>query len=426
MAFTLNYVPHGGQRRIHRDRSIRFRTICCGRRWGKTKFAAAELLDTAGLNGGLYAWIAPTYFICERGIKAIREIGGELVKFAGQNPVRATFVGAGGPVEILFLSADNPDTIIGDGYDGIVVDEAARIPKTVWDVNIRPSLGDKRGWAILISTPRGRNWFFDTYTRGQSGDEPLYRSYTFSSRDNPYFSEEEWIEMKRTMPEDVFRQEMEAQFLEDSAGVFRNVDACTFQGEGRRSGDSVTGLDLAKHHDFTVQIDMDRVTGVCYGFDRFNQLSWPVQKDRIWNHWKSAGGLLVMDATGVGDPIYDDLVQVIPSIEPVKLTNASKAQLIQRLACSIEQREISWPAEWTVLTNELKRYEYEMSEKGVVTYNAPSGFFDDCVIALALANSARQQYLFSGTIKTFASPAQGLGGAGPRSRLRTSGRTLRC
>ena len=75
----------------------------------------------------------------------------------------------------------------------------------------------------------------------------------------------------------------------------------------------------------------------------------------------------MLDATGIGDPIYDDLRHVIPRIEPVKLTNVSKAQLIQRLVVAVEQRQIGWPAAWTVLTDELKRYEYQITPSGNIT-----------------------------------------------------------
>ena len=149
MDIPFGYVPHASQRKIHHDRGIRFRAVCCGRRWGKTRFAAAELLDVAGARGGLYAWIAPTYYIAERGETAVKLIGGDTVQFRGQNPVRAMMKGIGVEAEIRFLSADNPDTILGDGFDGVIVDEAARIERSVWEMNIRPALADKQGWAVL-------------------------------------------------------------------------------------------------------------------------------------------------------------------------------------------------------------------------------------------------------------------------------------
>jgi hypothetical protein len=316
MGIDLNYKPHATQLPIHHDRCYRFRAVCCGRRWGKTRFAAAELLDLAGERGGLYAWIAPTYYIAERGQTALALIGGEFVRFRGQNPVRANFTGEGGPVEILFLSADNPDTILGDGFDGVILDEAARIERSVWEMNIRPALSDKQGWAVLISTPRARNWFFDFHSRGRDPRETLYRSYSFTRLDNPTFPREEWEEAKRTTPQDIFRQEYEAQFLEDSAGVFRNIEACLIPHSPNNPilplGDVSIGCDLAKHTDWTVLIAMDRTTGACVDMDRFQRLDWPIQKERILAFCQKWRGLLVMDATGAGDPIYDDLATVWP------------------------------------------------------------------------------------------------------------------
>ena len=78
-----------------------------------------------------------------------------------------------------------------------------------------------------------------------------------------------------------------------------------------------------------------------------------------------------MDATDIGDPVYDDLRRVLPRIEPVKLTNLSRAQLIQRLVVAIEQRQIDWPLSWSVVTDVLKRYEYEITPNGSITYTHP-------------------------------------------------------
>ncbi len=401
MDIPVRYVPHAGQRKIHHDRGFRFRAVCCGRRWGKTRFAAAELLDVAGQRGGLFAWIAPTYYIAERGEAAVKLIGGEFVQFRGQNPVRATLRGLGFEAEIRFLSADNPDTILGDGFDGVIVDEAARLEKSVWDQNIRPALADKQGWAVLISTPRARNWFFDFHSRGLDPSEKLYRSYSFSSLDNPYFPREEFEEARRTTPQDIFKQEYEAQFLEDSAGVFRNIEACLTPTTALPTGDIAIGCDIAKHTDWTVLIAMDRKTGACLDFERFNHLDWPIQKERMLAFCRKWRGLLVMDATGAGDPIYDDLVRVWPRIEPVKFTNQTKTELIQRLIVATEQRQVSWPAAWDVLTNEMKRYEYAVTTNGAITYSAPNGFHDDCVIAFALANKARYAFSPNLTVAVF-------------------------
>jgi hypothetical protein len=149
--------------------------------------------------------------------------------------------------------------------------------------------------------------------------------------------------------------------------------------------------------------------------DRFNMLDWPIQKERIVGFARKWGGRVILDATGVGDPIYDDLKRVLPDIEGFKLTAVSKTELVQRLIVAIEQRQVCWPGtarvqgsgfgvqgstsdridridrigDWEILTNEMKRYEYEIRPLGGITYGAPSGYHDDCVMALALANHGR-------------------------------------
>ena len=100
-------------------------------------------------------------------------------------------------------------------------------------------------------------------------------------------------------------------------------------------------------------------------------------------------GRVILDATGAGDPIYDDLVRRYSNIEPFKFSSTSKAELVQRLIVAVEQQKVTWPAEWQVLTHEMQRYEYEISPRGHISYSAPSGFHDDCVMALALANHRR-------------------------------------
>lgn len=415
MGIALAYVPHRTQGIIHHDRRYRFRAVCCGRRWGKTRFAAAELLDIAGERGGLYAWVAPTYYIAERGQKALALIGGSFVQFRGQNPVRAHFTGEGGPVEILFLSADNPDTILGDGFDGVIVDEAARLEKAVWDQNIRPALADKQGWAVLISTPRARNWFFDFHTRGRDPKETLYRSYSFTSLDNPHFPPEEWEEAKRTTPSDIFHQEYEAQFLEDSAGVFRNIEDLITPAYTAPLHEVVLGVDLAKHNDFTVLLPMDRGTGAVVGFERFNKLEWPLTKERIVQTARKYDALVALDSTGIGDVIYDDLKRELSAIAPYRFTSRSKTELIQRLIVATEQRRISWPAELSELTNEMKRFEYAVTPKGEISYDAPSGYHDDTVIALALANLHRWP-TNSGPIVASTLPRRAAPAAIPRRR----------
>ena len=406
----IDYTAHAAQREIHAARDARFRTVCTGRRFGKTRCMAAEILYCGGIRkGGDYGWVAPTYGVAERGVEAFRTIAADSVRVVGHMPTRVEFAFNAGPCRVWFLSADNPDSIRGFGFNGIVVDEAAVVPVDVWNYALRPTLAQTLGWAVFISTPAGRNWFYDMFTRGVEKQEG-FKSFTFGSNMSPYFPAKEWEEAKATLPEDVFRQEYMAEFLEDSAGVFRGVSGClvphdpAFVARLRVSGDRVViGVDVAKHSDWTVCVALDPATGRCLEMERFNMLDWPVQRARITGFVRSWGpeARLVMDATGVGDPIYDDLSRELPSIEPFRFTAPSKRELVQGLMVAVEKRAVTWPGgdgglrteaggqrsrgDWEVLTAEMKRYEYRVGPMGQVSYDAPSGYHDDCVMALALA-----------------------------------------
>jgi hypothetical protein len=380
----IRFTPHEAQARIMASKA-RFRAVCCGRRWGKTLCFAAELLRKAGETRGDYGWIGPWYQTTERGVDALQSIAGtDAVTFHGQGPRCAHVLGGS---RIYYLSADRPDIIRGFGFRGVVVDEAPYIDIDAWQKAIRPTLSDHEGWAALVGTPKGRNWFHDIFTRGTSA-EPGFESFVFPSATNPHFPAGEIEEARNTLPADVFRQEYMAEFLEDSAGVFRGVDACLLLETGTtylRSGSHTIGVDLAKHVDWTVALAVDNRTRVAFAMDRFNRLDWPVQKERLADFQRQHGGKMYVDSTGVGDPVYDELRNMKLPVEGVRIGSEIKTQLIQGLMVAVEQRNIRWPAAWTVLTDEMKRYEYEYSPGGHLSYSAPSGYHDDCVMALALA-----------------------------------------
>lgn len=110
MAITLNYQPHPAQLEIHRARGVRFRSVCTGRRFGKTLCLAAELLDRGGCEcAGDYGWVAPTYNVAERGIEAFKTIADEFIQVCGRAPSRVEFAGPAGPVTPSFQGGGQLD-----------------------------------------------------------------------------------------------------------------------------------------------------------------------------------------------------------------------------------------------------------------------------------------------------------------------------
>jgi phage FluMu gp28-like protein len=287
--------------------------------------------------------------------------------------------------EVWFRSCDNPDSLRSEGLDILWMDEGGQIKEDAWTMALRPALMDKKGKAFFTGTPKGKNWYFQLWTRGQDKDQTDYESWAFPSTGNPYIDPSEVADFARDMPEMAYKQEILAEFVDDVGSVFRKVDGCIagkYEPYSRFKA-YYMGVDLAKHMDFTVLCVLDNDGHLC-AFDRFNQLDWVFQRKRIINLAHKYPCRILMDSTGVGDPVFDELKRSGLTVSGYKFTNASKKELIENLSIRIENREISYPNE-PVLMNELKLFGYTVSPSGIISYGAPEGYHDDCVIALALA-----------------------------------------
>ena len=102
------------------------------------------------------------------------------------------------------------------------MDECAFMQREAWTEAIRPALSDRQGKVLFISTPKGRNWLWEIYQRGVSGEEG-WQSWTFPTANNPFIAKEEIEAAKWDLPEMIFRQEYLAEFIDDAGGVFRRV-----------------------------------------------------------------------------------------------------------------------------------------------------------------------------------------------------------
>jgi hypothetical protein len=373
---------HPGQTAIRRS-PARFKVLACGRRWGKTRLGAALCLET-GLAGGAAWWVAPSYKVAAVGWRQIKGLAAQVPGAVVREGDRKADLPGGGWIQV--RSADFPDSLRGEGLDRVVLDECAFVAEGAWSESIRPALSDRKGDALLISTPKGRNWFWRLWTKGQGvGGE--WASWRFPSVSNPHLDPAEVEAARLDLPERVYQQEYRAEFLEESGGVFRRVPEAIDRGRSANevigNGRPVTlGVDLARVEDFTVLCGVDDAGRQVY-FERFNQISWERQIAAIADAAKCLGARVVVDSTGVGDPIYERLTGLC-DVLPFKFTAQSKEQAIDRLAMKLERGELRLldvPAQ----ENELLAYQYELTPTRHVRMNAPAGMHDDTVIALALA-----------------------------------------
>jgi hypothetical protein len=286
---------------------------------------------------------------------------------------------------VWFKSADNPDSLRSQGVKVLWVDEGAQISEEAWTLALRPALIDKKGIAFFTGTPRGHNWYFRLWTRGQDPSQTDYKSWSFSSASNPYLDPAEIASFVRDMPEMAYRQEVMGQFLEDVGSVFRGVDRIV-QGSFQpfeQHKQYVMGVDLAKLVDFTVLCVLDMDGHLC-AFDRFGEIDWIFQRKRIVQLAQRYDARMLVDVNNVGGPVCDELHRENVRIDRYKFTSGTKKDVIENLSIMIENGKLTIP-QVPELINELKLFGYKTSSSGNVQYGAPEGYHDDCVVALALA-----------------------------------------
>ncbi len=285
-----------------------------------------------------------------------------------------------------FKSAEIPENLRGFGIDFLVVDEAAFLPRHLWEEVLRPALSDREGRALFIGTPKGKNWFFHLFARGRDERQANWESFTFPTGDNPFINPEEIDDARRSLPEAVFAQEYLARFVEDGAGVFTGVgDIITARLADPIVGARYTaGLDIGRHRDYTVLTILDSSGSLVY-LDRFSRTSWGVMKRRTASALKRYNRAPAwVDSTGVGDPILEDLIRMGAACRGYRFTNETKAALVENLILMIDEKRIAIPPVQE-LVDELLIFEARNLPGGSVAYGAPAGYHDDCVISLALA-----------------------------------------
>lgn len=184
--------------------------------WGKTRLGVLVCLETA-LRGGRAWWVAPSYKLAAVGWRGVTLLARQIPGADVRQSDRLVQLSTGGTVQV--RSADDPQSLRGEGLDFVVLDECAYMKPEAWTEALRPALSDRKGGALFISTPRGLNWFRDLWLLGQLPDQSEWRSWSFKTVDNPFIDPAEIEAARAILPSRVFRQEYEADFMEDAPGA---------------------------------------------------------------------------------------------------------------------------------------------------------------------------------------------------------------
>jgi hypothetical protein len=367
-------VLHAGQLKVLSE-SKRFNVLECGRRFGKTHLGIQLAVDRA-IDGAEVGWFAPTYRYLADPFRDVQRSLHPAITKMDRVERRIELVTNG---SIDFWSLDSVDAGRGRRYDRVIIDEAAIVRDLgpAWQETIRATLADKKGDAWFLGTPKGRNFFHRCFEKGQMGDGD-WASWRLPTTTNPLIDDEEIEAARKELPESVFKQEFLGIPSDDGGNPFGldAIERCI--GQMSTEDPIAYGVDLAKSVDWTVVIGLDS-DGHVSRLERW-QSNWADTTDRVESIVGDCATLV--DSTGVGDPIVEDLQRRKPRIEGFKFSSHSKQQILEGLASAFSQQRIRIPEGW--LRIECETFEYSYTKTGV-RYEAPSGLHDDGVCALALA-----------------------------------------
>lgn len=300
-----------------------------------------------------------------------------------------------------FVGSEDPDKHRGVGVIDVVFDEYAEQKETIWTAIFQPILQENGGTATFIFTPKGKNHAWKLLNLARDSKDWFVQQ--LGVKDTDIFSEEALQEIRRTTPQALYQQEYEISFVDNAGQYFRRIRDNVYEPKDETTkGDFQIGVDLAKYQDWTVITPFNLNNFKVYPQDRFNQIDWNLQRARVqvaYMKFTDGEKAVCIDATGVGDPVVEDLKKVInipevPFNYAFKFTSQSRPEALKHLAILLEQDKIKIPNDEGLIT-ELEAFRYELVESGTLKIKVPDGMTDDRVMSLALAvygQSEKQNY----------------------------------
>jgi hypothetical protein len=390
MLITL-IKPHDRQKEIVDaclDPNIFFIVCVIGRQFGKTTISENMAIFWAiNQPSSTVYWVSPTDSQSQKVYKdiinAIFESG--IVK-SKKMPKGDTEIVFKNGSKILFRSAQSEDNLRGQSVDYMILDEAAFIKRTTIETILMPMLAIRGKKCLFISTPKGKNYLHDYFLNGKS--KPNWKSLRFSTYDSPFASPEIIQMFRDTLPEKIFKQEVEAEFV-DSSSVFNNLTELMVLPQilGPESGKSYwAGIDIGLINDPTVLTVIDD-NGDLVKYYRWTDVESPelidkiVEINKIWNFNK-----ISIEDNNQGLVIYQSLKRRMSNIEPFNTNSKTKPEIINNLIHLFNMKSIKLVND-EYLRIELEAFIFKQNDVGSIKFMADSGFHDDLVMSLAIGRN---------------------------------------
>ena len=383
MATIKGYTPHLKQKEIHNsiiNEGYKYYILNIGRQFGKTMLGINQMLYWAINHKGCnIAWVTPIY-------KQSKKVFDEMEKVTKSSGLfeynRSDLTISGFNSQIQFFSGERPDNIRGNTFDYLIVDEMAFTRPELWSEVLSATVLVKGKKVIFISTPKGKNHFYQLSL--QPNYDNRYKYFHYSSYDNPMIDAEDLEERKRSLPKHIFEQEYLAKFIDNASGLFKNVDSCIIK-PAERTQKLFGGLDIGRADDYTVLTILNKNYQMVY-VQRWRQQEWSKIIDEVATKIREYNAEIFVEVNNQGDVFFEMLQnKVYNNVQPYVTTTATKPIMIEDLAVHFENKDIGILNEnW--LVDELNAFTYIYNEKTRrVQYGAPQGVHDDGVMSLALA-----------------------------------------
>ena len=381
---------------------VKHHVICASRQFGKSMLSMNLVMYWAinepTTTGQRILWAAPSYNQSRKVMEELHAaiVDSEIVESANfsSNTIKLKTGST-----IIFRSTERYEFIRGETFTSAILDEFAFMKDGAWKEAIRPTLIVKGRKIIFISTPKGKNEFYNLYQQGLNPDQSNYKAYKSTIYETPFIDPQEIEDAKRTLPPNVFKQEYLAEFLDAGGEVFQNLEGIVSPTWGRPVGKVYCGLDVARAEDYTVATFMDS-QGKVIDIYRENGKDWSTMVAEVLAKIRQYNATTLVETNGSGDPIFEMIKKQWQDTHPFVTTNKSKQEIIEGLILDVNEGNIKIPSKelFPALVFEMGIFTYDYNPKTrSVRYSHPPGQHDDTVLSLAFANYNRKTNKSLGT-----------------------------
>jgi hypothetical protein len=387
---------HPGQQDLLRkiqDPNTDYLLVNIGRQWGKTHFGVTLAILSVAKPNTYVGWVGRVNSTSKIAFDKVLEYLTDSGVISKKNTSTMEIHFTNGS-RMKFFSGERYEFIRGQSIDLIICDEFAMFKPEAWDAAIEPTIIARKGSkVVLLSTPRGKNWYYHLWNRAISNHSDKWKCVTAPSWDSPLPDPAKLADIKARIADNIWRQEYGAEFIDNTSSLFENViqsATSDLQWDGKSA--VTIGIDIGFKNDYTVAVAIDQ-TGKIVGYFRANDnnLNFELMTNRLLQFINNYKNPTIWCESNKYDSIPTLLRKKGITVNDFTTTAASKKQIIDNLITQFKIGGIKLPQagfnnENDYFISEFQDYTMIYNQTtGNISFDAPAGLHDDCVIATAIA-----------------------------------------